>query len=171
MNTVVKFMGVLIVPVGILLYIQQLNHGIPFKEAVVGTVTSVVGMIPCGLYLLTSIALTVSVIHLAEKRTLVREMYSIEALARTDVLCLDKTGTLTSGEMNLYQTIELVEGFSTKFSSFLAAFDSHDPTSDILRNAYGAHCGETAEDKISFNSDRKMERVPFFRRLVCDGCL
>ena len=88
--------GILIVPIGIFLFVQQyVLSGASFRDSVLSMVAAVLGMIPEGLYLLTSVALAVSVMRLARRRTLVHEMSAVETLARVDVLCVDKTGTVT----------------------------------------------------------------------------
>jgi cation-transporting ATPase E len=91
----VQVIGFVIIPFGIILYLRQLALGYTVTESVVSTVAALIGMIPEGLYLLVSVALTVSVIRLAQKKTLVHDMGCIETLARVDVLCVDKTGTIT----------------------------------------------------------------------------
>ncbi len=102
LDKLVKWIGICLVPLGIAMFLRQylvLHTGLEY--AVTSTVAAVVGMVPEGLYLLTSVALAVGVLALAKRRTLARELSCIESLARVDVLCLDKTGTLTTGEMEL----------------------------------------------------------------------
>ena len=99
----VQVIGIVIVPVGLIMFYQQ-SRGIPVVDAVVTTVAALIGMIPDGLYLLVSIALTVSVIRLARKRTLVQQRNCVETLARVNVLCVDKTGTITENKMEVKGT-------------------------------------------------------------------
>ena len=106
---IIKIIGIVIIPIGIMLYLSQRNaSGADFSDALVNTVAGVIGMIPEGLVLLTSISFILGVGRLARKRALVQEMEAIEALARVNVLCLDKTGTITTGKL------EVVSGDSRK---------------------------------------------------------
>ena len=101
-NFIIKTIGIIIIPVGILLFSKQFfltESTLP--QAIVSTVAALLGMIPEGLVLLTSVALAVGSINLAKRKTLVQELYCIETLARVDTLCLDKTGTITEGNMQV----------------------------------------------------------------------
>jgi len=99
---IMKSIGIVIVPLGLLLlYKQLLVQNLPLQVSVTGTVAALIGMIPAGLVLLTSVALAVGVVRLGRHQTLVQELYCIETLARVDVLCLDKTGTITEGNMEV----------------------------------------------------------------------
>ena len=102
LNKLIRFDSMVLVPLGILLFLKQflLNH-IAITEAVPSSVAAMIGMIPEGLMLLTSVAMAVGVIKLGRRQTLVQELSGIETLARADVLCLDKTGTITTGKMEL----------------------------------------------------------------------
>lgn len=105
-NKLVKWVGIIIIPVGIILFCQAyIMNGETFKKSIVSMVAAVLGMIPEGLYLLTTVALALSTIRLAKKQVLLHDMKSIETLARVDVLCVDKTGTITEPGM---QVTELV---------------------------------------------------------------
>ena len=100
LDRLVGIVGILIVPIGIFLFVQQyVFSGASFQSSILSMVAAVVGMIPEGLYLLASVALVVSVIRLAFQKVLVHDRKCIEALARVDVLCVDKTGTITENEM------------------------------------------------------------------------
>ena len=106
LNAILKVISIIIVPLGLLLFYKQYYLvGDSMKDAVVSTVAAVLGMIPEGLVLLTSVALTLGSLVLAQKKTLVQELYCIETLARVDTLCLDKTGTITEGSMCVDQVI------------------------------------------------------------------
>lgn len=110
LNKIIKFLSFAIVPIGILLFFNQLKiSGGNIEEAVVKSVAAVIGMIPEGLVLLTSTVLAISVIRLSKQKVLVQELYCIETLARVDTLCLDKTGTLTEGTMEVKDIIEINE--------------------------------------------------------------
>lgn len=109
LNAILKVISIIIVPLGALLFYKQYYMvGVSFRDSIVSMVAGVLGMIPEGLVLLTSVALTLGALVLANKKTLVQELYCIETLARVDTLCLDKTGTITEGSMR----VERVEPFS-----------------------------------------------------------
>ena len=105
-NQLVKWIGIGIIPIGILLFFQgyYLNHE-TMQKSIVSMVAAIIGMIPEGLYLLTTIALALSTMRLAKKQVILHDMKSIEALARVDVLCVDKTGTITETGMEVLEVI------------------------------------------------------------------
>ena len=108
LNNLLKAIGIVIIPFGLIMLYQQLFVlDVPFSVGMPSTVAALIGMIPEGLYLLVSVALTVSVMRLAKKRTLVQDMRCIETLARVDVLCVDKTGTITEPEMHVREVVPL----------------------------------------------------------------
>ena len=99
---ILKYISIIIVQLGILLFLKQYLYGnLGFNDAIVSTVAAIIGMIPEGLVLLTSVALTIRVLPLPKQKTLVQELFCIETLARVDTLCLDKTGTITEGTMKV----------------------------------------------------------------------
>ena len=165
LNRLIRFDSMVLVPLGILLFLKQfLLHHIPAAEAVPSSVAAMIGMIPEGLILLTSVAMAVGVIKLGRRNTLVQELSGIETLARADVLCLDKTGTLTTGIMEL----ESVEGLERSrqetehgLSRMLGVFDESSATLDALRAKIPA-----AEEKpravLPFSSERKKSAVTFY---------
>ncbi len=164
MKKLVRFSSYLLVPIGILLFLKQyyMLH-FPLEDAVTKSAASMLGMLPEGLILLTSTALMAGVIKLSKRRTMVRDLYSIEALARVDVLCLDKTGTLTSGEMTLQEIVPL-EGedgeIRASLSRFLGAVDISSPT----LTAVAAHIPPSEEkplDILPFSSERKYSAAAF----------
>ena len=123
LNAILKVISIIIVPLGALLFYKQYYIvGNTFKASVVSMVAGVLGMIPEGLVLLTSVALTLGALVLANKKTLVQELYCIETLARVDTLCLDKTGTITEGPM----CVERVEPWSESLLSNLTE-DKEEP--------------------------------------------
>ena len=174
LNRLIKFDTVLLVPLGILLFLKQVvinhwfsDHPVPFvqlaKTAVPESVAAMIGMIPEGLILLTSIAMAVGVIKLGRKKTLVQELAGIETLARVDVLCLDKTGTITTGDMEL----ALIEGVNRSdseaknaLSRFLGAFDENSPTLNALR-AGVTPGAEKPMAVVPFSSERKKSAATF----------
>lgn len=120
-NFIIKTIGIIIIPIGLLLFWKQMFiTGSTFPQAVVSTVAALLGMVPEGLVLLTSVALAVGSINLAKRKTLVQELYCIETLARVDMLCLDKTGTITQGNMQV--------------ESILAINDNEEHITYILHN-------------------------------------
>ena len=127
---------------------------------------SVIGMIPSGIFLLTSLALAASVIRLAKKQTLVQDLYCIEMLARVDVLCLDKTGTITDGSMQVNNVIE-IKGFENNnalpdiIGSMLTATGDNNQTAIALANKFGYSKALTPVTVLPFSSQRKLSAVTF----------
>ena len=174
LNRLIKFDTMLLVPLGVLLFLKQVivnqwfsENPIPFvqlaKTAVPDSVAAMIGMIPEGLILLTSIAMAVGVIKLGRRKTLVQELAGIETLARADVLCLDKTGTITTGEMEL----SLVEGVDRTdaetecaLSRFLCAFDDQSPTLNAIRARIKPGT-EKPKAVVPFSSERKKSAATF----------
>ena len=108
LDRLVKIVGIVIIPIGIVLFSQQyFIGGSSIRDSVTATVAAVIGMIPEGLYLLASVALVVSVMRLAMQKVLVHNMKCIETLARVDVLCVDKTGTITDNTMTVKKLLPL----------------------------------------------------------------
>ena len=121
LKRLVQVIGIVIIPVGFAMFFQQLRE-LPIHVATVNTVGALVGMIPDGLYLLVSVTLTVSVIRLVGKNTLIQERNCVETLARVDVLCVDKTGTITENRMEVKGTVLLCENrFNSDDIGFLLA--------------------------------------------------
>lgn len=163
---IIKIDGVLLIPVGILLYLSQRGIAETTSDAVVNTVAGVIGMIPEGLVLLTSVSFVLGVGRLARKKALVQEMEAIEALARVNVLCLDKTGTITTGKLDVVDVVPVQEEQSpeeitTIMSELTWAFDDVNSTQDALRKKFKKIGKWKAEEKIPFSSDRKY-RAAFF---------
>ena len=112
LDKLVKFVGIALIPIGIILFVQSFFfNGDPFRSSITSMVAAVIGMIPEGLYLLASVAMAVSAMRLAKQKVLLHDMKSIETLARVNVLCVDKTGTITSGEPKVTDIIP-AEGVS-----------------------------------------------------------
>ena len=166
LNKIVKTISVIIVPLGILLFARQLYlSGNTLQNAVVNTVAAIIGMIPEGLVLLTSTVFAVSVIRLSKEKVLVQDLYCIESLARVDVICLDKTGTITEGKMEVVDVIPL-EG-ETKASlgdilgSMMAATKDKNATAIAIRDAYYRKPKWKVEEVIPFSSEKKYSGVKF----------
>lgn len=123
LNAILKVISIIIVPLGAMLFYKQyMIVGDTLKDSVVNMVAAVLGMIPEGLVLLTSVALTLGSMVLATKKTLVQELYCIETLARVDTLCLDKTGTITEGTMKV-EDVQLYDTAQTTIVQHTAKFD------------------------------------------------
>lgn len=161
-----KFTSFIILPIGILLFIEAffLRDSSTYT-AVVASVAALLGMLPKGLVLLISIALTTGVLKLAKKQVLVQNMYAIENLAHMDVLCLDKTGTLTEGNMqveNLYLLDETYRStLPTLMTSYLAATEDSNPTAQALNHYFGEGAPVPAKQVLPFSSERKYGAVTF----------
>ncbi|MBO3748968.1 HAD-IC family P-type ATPase [Streptosporangiaceae bacterium NEAU-GS5] len=153
----IKYVTWLIVPIGILLLISQVRSATTVGEAVTGTVAGVVTMIPEGLVLMTSLAFAVGVIRLGRRRCLVQELPAIEGLARVDVLCVDKTGTLTAPGMDVAEVrTDVPEAIAA-----LAYVDANpNPTMAAIRASL-PDPGWTAEGKVPFSSARKWSGASF----------
>ncbi len=166
LNLVIKIIGVIIIPLAYLVFKTNLaNLDGDMVLTVRKTAGSVIGMIPSGMFLLTSMALAVGVIKLVKKRTLVQDLYSIEMLARTDVLCLDKTGTITDGTMKVNNVIQLKLDLKYTMEqlvgSMLTALDDNNQTSRALTTHFGYSKELVAKTVLPFNSTRKMSAVTF----------
>ena len=165
-NRIVKWVGYLIIPVGLLLASSQfLRRHVGWQESIIGTVAGLVGMVPEGLVLLTSVAFAVGVVRLARKRCLVQELPAIEVLARVDVLCVDKTGTITEGRLALADVQTIGNAERTLVDEALAALAQLDPdpnaTSRALQNAYTEPTTWTATGRVPFSSARKWSAMTF----------
>lgn len=155
------FTGKIIIPFGIALLLEALVlKGLPLKSSVVNSSTALLGMLPKGIALLTITSLLTAVIKLGLKKVLVQEMYSIETLARVDMLCLDKTGTITQGKMQVETVLPLTQAFDKDaiakiLTSYMANSEDKNPTAQAIRKRF---VGEVAYPMISslpFSSDRK----------------
>lgn len=105
-DTIIKIAGILIIPIGVILFLQSMINGGGFSKSILSTVSAVIGMIPEGMYLLTTVALALSAARLAKRHILLHDMRSIETLARVDVLCVDKTGTITNNVMTVKEVFK-----------------------------------------------------------------
>lgn len=164
---IVKVMSIVIVPVGIALFCSKyFRDTSALDDTVVTTIGSVIGMIPSGLVALASTVFCVSVIRLSRRKTLAQDLYCVETLARVDVLCLDKTGTITEGSMEV-NGVEPREGLSEKeFKAVLkdtvAATGDENATALALRNYLdGVPSSRTAENVVPFSSARKWSGARF----------
>lgn len=163
-NWIIRIVTLAIFPLGILMFYTNKITTSTINEAVTGTVASVVGMIPEGLVMLTSIALAVGVIKLARKRTLVQDLYSIETLARVDMLCLDKTGTITEGSMQ----VEKTHIYSTKFgnvddimANMVSALGAQGSTFEAFAQYFRSNEKYEVVGTVPFSSSRKWSAADF----------
>lgn len=166
LNKIVKYVSIALVPIGILLLLKQLN--IPdntYQNAVVSVVAAVVGMIPEGLILLVSTVLAISVIRLSKYNVLVQDLYALETLARVDTLCLDKTGTITEGKMEVFDILPLDNHDMNEIDIALEALSTNlcdkNPTFKAINEKYGNMSSMKAKKIISFSSDRKFSGAIF----------
>lgn len=156
LDNLVKIIGIVIVPLGIIMYIQGhffLGHTI--KNIVVSMVASLVGMIPEGLYLLASVALVVSVRRLAGKSVLVHEMNCVETLARVNVLCVDKTGTITRPEMSVSDVVFYRDNVTAIIADVAGNMSSDNETMKAVKEYFSGHNDKKAERIYSFSSQNK----------------
>ena len=172
LTNIIRFIAVLIIPLGTLVFMSQYSGAgwvgtQDYVASVIQTSGAVVGMIPSGLFLLTSISLAVGVIRLAQNNTLVQELYCIEMLARVDVLCLDKTGTITDGSMAVKSVIEYPNstGVTVKnaYAAMQNALNETNVTSKALEEKFGRAKRIKHKATIPFSSARKFSAVEFER--------
>ena len=175
----IKIIGIVIIPVAIFMFgvnygnaetsggfLSNLFHGNPeLCEAIQKTCSVVIGMIPSGLLLLTTVALSMGMIRLAKYNTLVQDMYSLEMLARVNVLCLDKTGTITDGRMKVSDCILLNNtsdyGIDDILGSMLASLNDNNQTSIALYERFGHSSALQPIATLPFSSARKLSAVTF----------
>lgn len=160
MRRIIRWVSVLIVPIGAAMFSRQYaSVDLGLRDAVTGTVASMLGMIPEGLILLTSVSLAAGVVALGRRNALVNELFGIETLARTDVVCMDKTGTLTSGEMVLDRTLALngvpPEEIAAYMAALLRASADETPTVRALAEAFSAVSAPEIAQAVPFSSARK----------------
>ena len=156
LDNLVKIIGIVIVPLGIIMYVQShffLGHSI--KNSVVSMVASLVGMIPEGLYLLASVALVVSVRRLAGRKVLVHEMNCVETLARVNVLCVDKTGTITKPEMSVSDVVFCKDNVTDTISMVAGNMNGDNETMKAIKEYFFEHKDKKAERVYSFSSQNK----------------
>lgn len=156
-NKILRFLMFMIPPIAAILMIRLMGAGEGWRDALSGVVAASVAMVPDGLVLLTSLAFMAGVVSLARRQALLRELASVELLARVDTLCLDKTGTITTGAIVVGDVVDL--GGAGDLDQLLAAFGHADPepnaTAASLAEAYPDSPGWTVEGLVPFSSARK----------------
>jgi len=175
LRKIIKILAIMIFPVGIALFARDMHSGQSLEAAVTGTAAALVGMIPQGLILLTNIAFAVGVVNLGKRKILVQSLSCIEALARVDILCLDKTGTITTGELALGGVVPLDGHAQTdithKLSKLLSALPDSNATSSVLRANFPWD-GIPYPEPVSFmpfSSSRKYSSVDFSDETIILG--
>mgnify|MGYP000544581686 FL=1 len=165
LNMILKYISIIIVPLGILLFLKQYLYGnLGFNDAIVSTVAAIIGMIPEGLVLLTSVALTISVLRLAKQKTLVQELFCIETLARVDTLCLDKTGTITEGTMKVEFDVKICNvNIEEIVGNLINSSTDENVTSNALKKHYTKMNNYKLCHNIPFSSDRKYSGASFYQ--------
>ncbi|MFQ9322670.1 MAG: cation-translocating P-type ATPase [Enterococcus durans] len=161
-----KFTSFVIIPLGIILFLEALFiRDTSIKISVIASAAALLGMLPKGLVLLISIALTTGVTKLAKKRILVQDMYSIETLAHVDTLCLDKTGTITEGKMSIQRVEALHPVYENAISeimgTYLAESSDNNITMRALRDYFAVSNRYDVTEKLAFSSDRKWGAMEF----------
>lgn len=161
---IVRILSVIIIPLGAALFCNQyLIIGSSISDAIINTVAALIGMIPEGLVLLTSSVMAVGIIRLGKYKVLVQQLYCIETLSRVNVICLDKTGTITTGNMKVYDIIPNKNYTKGEFTKILekitmALYDDS-PTFKALKDRFNKDIKVDVLEKITFSSERKFSAV------------
>lgn len=164
LDTILKFISIIIVPLGIILFAKQYwISGSTYEQAALDTVAAVLGMIPEGLVLLTSVAMALGAVRLARRSTLVRELFCIETLARVDTLCLDKTGTITEGHLCVQGEESVKEDVDLEqlMGRMVSALGDENETFQALRQHYKRNQSTNTKLVLPFSSERKFSGVVF----------
>ena len=165
-NKIIRIVSILIIPIGILLFYNQISISANnYHDAVINTVAALIGMIPEGLVLLTSTVLAVGVIRLSKHKVLVQELYCIETLARVDVMCLDKTGTLTESDMTVSNVIPVSDTSRVEIdkalNSLVSALNDNNATFNALKKIYNKNTEYMPLKVVPFRSEKKWSGVSF----------
>lgn len=162
---IVKWIGIAIIPFSVLMYGNNFHASGDVRTALLKTAGALEGMIPAGMFLLITVALSIGVVKLARRRTQVRDTYSIEMLARTDMLCLDKTGTITDGTMRVIDLLPLADADRATCENIIASIvaiqDTSNFTSDALMDAFSVKEPLSVQHNIPFSSRRKFTATVF----------
>ena len=168
LDRLIRFIGLILLPFGVMLFLQQYDVlALSLRDSIEATVAALIGMIPEGLYLLTSVALAVSMIRLARQKVLAQDMNCIETLARVDVLCVDKTGTITEAEMEAGEPLLLDAGRWDAVRTreiLLAFYGDNEPENDTARamaRRFGGTSDWVRQHTVPFNSAYKWSAATF----------
>ena len=167
MKKVTNFTSFVIIPAGVILFVQAyIFREVDLQQSVIATAAALLGMLPKGFVLLTSISLETGVIKLAKKQVLVQDLYSVETLAHIDTLCLDKTGTITEGKMKVidvekYNEAVLPDTLENIMNSYVNLTDDSNSTFNALKNYFNGESKYEKQSDISFSSERKWSSVTF----------
>lgn len=172
LDKLVKFVGIALIPIGIVLFVQSFFfNDETFRNSITSMVAAVIGMIPEGLYLLASVALAVSAMRLAHKKVLLHDMRSIETLARVNVLCVDKTGTITENSMSVKKLVptelydrESMPELSKLVGDFVKAMSSDNSTMEAMKEYFKEGTGAVPVHVTPFTSEAKYSGVAFAER-------
>ena len=172
LDKLVKFVGIALIPIGTVLFVQSFFfNDETFRNSITSMVAAVIGMIPEGLYLLASVALAVSAMRLARKKVLLHDMRSIETLARVNVLCVDKTGTITENSMSVKKLVptelydkESMPELSKLVGDFVRAMSSDNSTMEAMKEYFKEGTGEVPVHVAPFTSEAKYSGVAFAER-------
>ena len=163
-NKIIKYISIAIIPIGVLLFVGQMDSG-SFGDTIVHVVAALIGMIPEGLVLLTSTVLAISVMRLAKYNVLVQELYCIEMLARVDTVCLDKTGTITKGEMEVSKLVPLNGTSMNEIVDALSMMSYHmendNQTMAAISKKYARRCDNKVLEIVPFSSQAKWSGISF----------
>lgn len=177
-DKIVKFAGIIIIPIGLLLFWESyIVNGNTYKESVNSMVSALIGMIPEGLYLLTTVALAISAGKLARKKVILHDMKSIESLARVDVLCVDKTGTITNNKMKILDIFDEKENSFIKdrknskleiLAKYVNTIDDNNITMDAIKEQLDGISSEKLSNisKENFNSKNKFSFIKIDENLT-----
>lgn len=168
-NRLIKVIGVLIIPIGIIMFVQQyVLAGAALRDSVQSMVAAVIGMVPEGMYLLVSVTLALSTIRLATKQVLVHDMKCIETLARVNVLCVDKTGTITENTMSVNEVVPLKDhdpeihgSLEYLLSNFALSMSKDNVTMEALKKRFKSPAAKRADEVIPFSSAYKYSAARF----------
>lgn len=165
LNFIIQILIIIIIPLGLLLFYASYSRGGSIETSVLGSAAAMTGMIPGGLVLLTGVTMSVGAMNLAKKRALVQSLSSIETLARVDVLCLDKTGTITDGALIFEELVSLndadQEQTGKAIAELMKALGDENATANCLREHFCQLSGWEAEKTVPFSSDRKWSGAAF----------
>lgn len=172
-NRIIKVISIVIVPLGLILFFRQYGIHHSLNQAILNTVAAVIGMIPEGLVLLTSTVLAVGVAKLTRYQVLVEQLYGIETLARVDTICLDKTGTLTEGDMILSNVIPYKNHTKEELEQLLSMismnFDDKNATIDAIKKKYPFGPKKEVIYQVPFTSEKKWSAVSFQNQTIFLG--